>query len=214
MDVATKQYADSVGTTNLNIKNGSATQSVRTAGSQTESSSYTIGIQAFAEGQQTAASGRASHAEGSYTKATDTAAHAEGNSCEASGSSSHAEGYETKATNSSAHAEGSGSVASGSYAHAEGYRSIAVGTYAHAEGRGSCANNQASHAEGYTFDSAASGTIVTIDQDNLTITVSGLPTYSYYRYQLYDNSNSFSGDQYISSVSGPSSGIYTFVLSK
>ena len=214
MDVATKQYADSVGTTNLNIKNGSSSQSVRTAGAQTESSSYTIGIQAFAEGQQTAASGRASHAEGSYSKATNTAAHAEGNQCEASGSSSHAEGYETKATNSSAHAEGSGSVASGSYAHAEGYRSIAEGTYAHAEGRGSYAYNQASHAEGYTFDSAASGTIVTIDQDNLTVTVSGLPTYSYYKYQLYDNSNSFYGDQYISSVSGPSSGVYTFVLSK
>ena len=61
-----------------NIKDGSATGSVRTSNSSTESTSYTIGPYAFSEGSSTRASGNASHAEGGYTKAFGANSHAEG----------------------------------------------------------------------------------------------------------------------------------------
>lgn len=79
--------------------------------------------------------GRAAHAEGYNTNATDEAAHAEGYSTNATGKWSHAEGNTTTASNIAAHAEGSGSQATGAYSHAEGQDSRAVGTGSHASGR-------------------------------------------------------------------------------
>ena len=86
---------------NTNIVNGSKTGSLRTVGSteesSEESSKYTLGDYAFAEGYATKASGYCSHAEG----------------------------YETKASGDDSHAEGIGTTASGNYSHAEGNNTVA-----------------------------------------------------------------------------------------
>ena len=96
---------------NTNIVNGSEKGSLRTVGSTEESSEYTIGINAFAEGNGTKASGDCSHAEGDGTTA--------------SGHCSHAEGFD-------------GTTASGDYSHAEGFTSTASGDCSHASGH--CTN--------------------------------------------------------------------------
>lgn len=75
---------------------------------------------AVAEGQDTTASGRASHAEGSGTTA--------------SGNNSHAEGARTTASGLSSHAQGFNTIASGPYSHAEGYKTMASGGASHAQG--------------------------------------------------------------------------------
>ena len=69
----------------INLRNGSKTGSLRTVGSTEESSEYTIGTNAFAEGKGTQASGYASHAEGWQTTASGDYSHAEGWSTTASG---------------------------------------------------------------------------------------------------------------------------------
>lgn len=75
---------------------------------------------AVAECQDTTASGRASHAEGSGTTA--------------SGNNSHAEGVRTTASGLSSHAQGFNTIASGPYSHAEGYKTMASGGASHAQG--------------------------------------------------------------------------------
>lgn len=75
---------------------------------------------AVAEGQDTTASGRASHAEGSGTTA--------------SGNNSHAEGVRTTASGLSSHAQGFNTTASAPYSHAEGYKTMASGGASHAQG--------------------------------------------------------------------------------
>lgn len=75
---------------------------------------------AVAEGQDTTASGRASHAEGSGTIAL--------------GNNSHAEGVRTTASGLSSHAQGFNTTASGPYSHAEGYKTMASGGASHAQG--------------------------------------------------------------------------------
>lgn len=172
---ATKKYVDdNVGESGpSNILDGNATGAVRTVGSLSD---YTMGSNAFAEGNGTSTSGNSSHAEGDQCTASGTASHAEGSGSVASGAYSHAEnisnaaGYashtenygQTLAGADGAHAEGYG-IASGDASHAEGYRSEAIGYYAHAEGesteasgndshsegRGSVASGDYSHAEGY-----------------------------------------------------------------
>lgn len=62
---------------------------------------------AVAEGQDTTASGRASHAEGSGTTASGNNSHAEGVRTTASAPYSHAEGYKTMASGGASHAQGS-----------------------------------------------------------------------------------------------------------
>lgn len=119
---------------NSNIINGSTSGSLRMVNSAAESSSYTIGPSAFAEGNNTTASGISSHAEG-YSST-------------ASGYSSHAEGSNTTASGINSHAEGSGSTASGDNSHAEGFSPTAEGNYSHAEGSNTIASGQTSHAEG------------------------------------------------------------------
>lgn len=93
-------------TNNSNIVNGSTVGSLRTIGSTSENSEYTMGHYAFAEGGGTMASGNYSHAEGSGTTASGPQAHAEGSSTLASGTSSHAEGYNTQANHKSQHVFG------------------------------------------------------------------------------------------------------------
>ena len=75
---------------------------------------------AVSEGQDTTASGRASHAKGSGTTA--------------SGNNSHAEGVRTTASGLSSHAQGFNTIASGPYSHAEGYKTMASGGASHAQG--------------------------------------------------------------------------------
>ena len=96
---------------NSNIINGSTSGSLRMVNSTAESSSYTIGQSAFAEGNNTTASGKASHAEGYGSTASGTNSHAEGSNTTASETNSHAEGSNTTASGISSHAEGKGTNA-------------------------------------------------------------------------------------------------------
>ena len=120
---------------NSNIINGSTSGSLRMVNSTAESSSYTIGQNAFAEGNNTTASGKASHAEGYGSKALSANSHAEGSNTTASETNSHAEGSDTTASGMSSHAEGKGTNASGSASHAEGRGTMASGQYQHVQGR-------------------------------------------------------------------------------
>lgn len=95
----------------------------------------TVGINSFAEGHATVASGEGSHAEGYNTTASANDAHAEGYATVASGDCSHAEGDNTTASSYDAHAEGFATVASGDSSHAEGYHTIAAGQSQHAAGQ-------------------------------------------------------------------------------
>lgn len=213
MDVATKQYADSVGIASLNIQNGSATGSLRTVNSKIEDSSYTIGQNAFCAGSGTRTSGNYSSAFGYQAKAINTGAFAAGYSVEASGQYSHAEGISTKAGGHEAHAEGYYTEASGNYSHAEGVSSKAEGSGAHAEGDATIAKGGHAegintftlfggcHAEGTVDSTSISGTITAIDQENLKVTVSGFSSSNNLIYQLYNHNNTtFYGDQYITNA--------------
>ena len=133
---------------NTNIVNGSKTGSLRTVGSTEESSVYTIGTNAFAEGSGTRASGSVSHAEGWDTKASGDYSHAEGNNTTASRPASHAEGSYTQASGSNSHAEGSYTKASGENSHAEGYSTKASGKSSHAEGGYTTASSNYQHVQG------------------------------------------------------------------
>ena len=105
-----------------NILDGNAIGSARTIGAK-DSEGQPLGIYAWAEGQDTIASGDMSHAEGMGTKALGDDSHAEGDSTTASGSISHAEGWST--------------VASGEYQHVQGKYNISDTTSAHIVGNGS-----------------------------------------------------------------------------
>lgn len=96
---------------NSNLVNGSSSNSVRGTGTTSESSSYTMGSYAFAEGGGTKASGVCSHAEGSGSIASGTNAHAEGAATTASGNHSHAEGAATVASGDYSHAQNSNTIA-------------------------------------------------------------------------------------------------------
>ena len=112
------------------------------------------GKYSHAEGSYTEATGENSHAEGSYTNATGAVSHAEGELTNATGAGSHAEGYNTTASGITSHTEGQQTIASANGAHAEGFESEASGKYSHAEGH-SFASGDYAHAEGY--DGSASG---------------------------------------------------------
>ena len=132
-----------------NWVNGSQDGSVRMVNSVAESSSYTIGTNAVAEGVSTTASGNASHAEGGGTQAAGDFSHAEGRGTKANGQFSHAEGGGTTAGGMDSHAEGGGTTASGPNSHSEGGGTTASGAESHAEGSSSQATGDFSHAEGY-----------------------------------------------------------------
>lgn len=101
-----------------------------------------------AEGNNTTASGFASHAEGSLTTASNGSSHSEGEQTRAEGSQSHAEGLFSIASGDISHAEGSETTASGFISHAEGELTIANGRASHAEGLNTRAFGASSHAEG------------------------------------------------------------------
>lgn len=154
-----------------NLKDGSATGSLRSSTSTQEDASYSLAIgsvalgyntksselMAFSEGNNTVSSGLASHSEGAGTVSSGSASHSEGMGTTASGDYSHAEGQNTVASGEGSHAEGgpieggsTPATASGKYSHVEGAGTEASGDYSHAEGGGrSQASGKYSHAEGY-----------------------------------------------------------------
>lgn len=109
-------------------------------------SGSTIGINSFAEGNETIAAGYYSHAEGSYTKAFGDCSHAEGDSSWAKADYSHAEGSFTYAFGRFSHAEGVVSMASGDASHAEGDHTSASSTCQHVEGRFNIADTENKYA--------------------------------------------------------------------
>lgn len=118
---------------NSNIINGSISGSLRMVNSTAESSSYTIGQNAFAEGKSTKASGDSSHAEGYKTVAR--------------GTNSHAEGYFSETFGNASHAEGKGTEAHGDSQHVQGKYNIedTTGKYAHIVGNGTVQNRSNAH---------------------------------------------------------------------
>ena len=132
----------------INITDGNATGSVLTIGA-IDSVEYPLGDYSFAEGQNTKATGIASHAEGCVTSASGLNSHAEGSYNVASGDYSHAEGYHVSSTDDYAHSEGYYTTSSGAVSHSEGSMNIASGNSSHAEGAVNVASGYTSHVEGY-----------------------------------------------------------------
>lgn len=112
-----------------------------------------IGQYGHSEGRDTIA-GYASHAEGRNTQAISDMSHSEGNGTRATAHTAHAEGAKTQANGVSSHAEGQNTQANGQGSHAEGYLSQANATFSHAEGVNTKANNIAAHSEGHGTVSA------------------------------------------------------------
>ena len=149
----------------------SASNGLQITGSFTHGTNATASSNAYAQGDNTTASGNnahaegngttsnsfASHAEGYLTIASNDAAHSEGYSTTASGLYSHAEGYSTTASGNSSHSEGYFTIASGSNSHAEGSRTLALGNNSHAEGGFTTGSGIISHAEGYYTLAAGNG---------------------------------------------------------
>ena len=149
-----------LGIINLNnVLDGKAIGSARTIGAK-DSEGQSLGVYAWAEGQDTIASGDSSHAEGMSTTALGDYSHAEGNQTEASGQGSHAEGTNTTASSYDSHAEGNGTTASGYWSHAEGRFTTASGEYSHAEGYNTTARTN-QHVQGkYNIADTTSAHIV------------------------------------------------------
>lgn len=107
----------------------------------------TIGVNSFAEGNETTASGFYSHAEGYQTTA--------------SGSGSHAEGYQTTASGKHSHAEGYLTTASSDYQHVQGKYNIedSSNTYANIVGNGSPGSRSNAHTLDWEGNAWYSGTI-------------------------------------------------------
>lgn len=144
--VATENYVDDKIFSSVikNLLDGTATGSLRSIGSATESSTYKLGEYSLAEGAGTHASGTASHAEGDSTTASARCSHAEGSGTQAIGGVSHAEGYGTIAFGECSHAEGIGTQAKPLCQHVQGRYNILdgtgnqtdYGTYVHIVGNG------------------------------------------------------------------------------
>jgi hypothetical protein len=195
------------------VKDGVLNAQELTIGSR--KSGTTIGTNSCAEGYVNTASGNYSHAEGSSTEAIGTYSHAEGSSTEAIGAYSHAEGYNTQATNDAAHAEGYSTQATHRETHAEGFCSKATSVHSHAEGSYSVSMGDASHAEGDTIQ-YSSGTIGSIDEANLQLTVNGLPAHygNYLKYLLSDKPYVTGNYSIENSSRNSSSEVYTFTVSR
>lgn len=96
----------------------------------------TVGLNSVAIGDNVAATGDFSHAEGKDNNASGNASHAEGIGTTASGmAASHAEGFETTASGATSHAEGQYGTASGEASHVEGYETLASSQYQHVQGK-------------------------------------------------------------------------------
>ena len=118
-----------------------------------------VGINSVAEGNNTTASGEASHAEGSWTTASGSYSHAEGGSISSVGREISAMDYPdflsdniivqgSTAFNIASHAEGDQTLAFGEASHAEGSQTNAFGKAAHAEGLQTIASGQTQHVQG------------------------------------------------------------------
>lgn len=116
---------------NSNIINGSTSGSLRMVNSAAESSSYTIGQNAFAEGHKTKALGSSSHAEGYNTAARGPNSHAEGSFSETFGNASHAEGKGTEAQGDNQHVQGKYNISDTTSAHIVGNGTVQKRSNAH-----------------------------------------------------------------------------------
>ena len=181
---------------NSNLVNGSATGSLRTISSTEESTNYTIGKNAFAQGMYTEASGQDSFAQGRFTKASTRGSHAEGESTTASGQGAHAEGYTTTASGAYSHAEGSSAHSVGDYSHAEGNFTWANGNYSHAEGYYAKASSQYQHVEGKFNVEDSNDTYVHIVGGGTGDTQKNIHTLTWAGEAWYQ------GDVYVGSTSG------------
>lgn len=141
-----------------NLKNGSAEGSLRGISTLTEDTEYSLGVNAFAIGNNTKASGKNSFASGQDVEATGSYSHAEGYGTFATAAAAHAEGYDTHATARYAHAEGASTTASGNNSHAEGNSTTSSGHYSHAEGNFTTAAGAYSHTEGNYAETFEDGT--------------------------------------------------------
>ena len=150
-----------LGIINLNnVLDGNAIGSARTIGAK-DSEGQPLGIYAWAEGQDTIASGDRSHAEGMGTRASGYISHAEGMGTKALGDYSHAEGSQTEASGKNSHAEGIRTIASKSASHAEGDSTRASGDFSHAEGYDTKAQGNNQHVQGkYNIADTTSAHIV------------------------------------------------------
>lgn len=124
-----------------NVLDGNAIGSARTIGAK-DSEGQPLGEYAWAEGQDTIASGLRCHAEGWNTKASNDDSHAEGHNTVASGYYSHAEGLNTAAPGYCSHAEGRNTTASGSNQHVQGKNNVRDTKLAHIVGNGSSDSNK------------------------------------------------------------------------
>ena len=105
-------------------------------------SGSTVGAMSVTMGQDLAASGRYSYAEGSSTSSLNWCTHSEGYDTIASGEYSHAEGFRCEAAGNYSHAEGNNAEASGYNSHAEGGSTEASGQYSHAQNFGTIATGK------------------------------------------------------------------------
>ena len=121
---------ETIDTMPSNLVNGQAEGSIRSIGAY-DTTGAPLGEHAQAFGNNTKASGYASHAEGGGTKA--------------SGDYSHAEGNNTKASGPASHAEGLGTTAQGNNQHVQGKYNISDTTSAHIVGNGAFQNNSNAH---------------------------------------------------------------------
>lgn len=161
----------------------------------------TIGQYATAEGSNTIASGKVSHAEGNYSSALGQYSHAEGSSGTASGEASHSEGNATEATGLCSHAEGNYTLASGQMSHASGCGTQATRFCSYSEGLTGKATGVGSHVEGtYAVGYMGQGadcytevdvTIKEIPTSQLSTvrTTTGLPNVKYYMYYTNESSS-------------------------
>lgn len=124
-----------------NVLDGNAIGSARTIGAK-DSEGQSLGEYAWAEGQDTIASGLRSHAEGWNTRALNDDSHAEGHNTVASGYYSHAEGLNTAASGYCSHAEGRNTTASGNTQHVQGKYNVRDSALAHIVGNGSSDSNK------------------------------------------------------------------------
>lgn len=196
--------ADTDYATCTNLRNGSAEGSIRTISATEESSTYTIGGYALAEGYDTRSSGNYSHAEGFKTNASGEYSHAEAYRTKASGAQSHAEGSWTQALDSSSHSEGNRTIASAEFSHAEGDSTTAQGKTSHSEGTETIANHLSQHVQG-EYNIADASTAVATERGNYVhIVGNGTASNARSNAHTLDWSGNawFAGDVYVGSTSG------------
>lgn len=130
-----------------NLLNGNSEGSLRGINTLAEDDSYTMGVNAFAIGNGTKASGKNSFASGQGVEATN--------------SYTHAEGLGSIAKAAGAHAEGNYTLASSQYQHTAGQYNIedAANVYAHIIGNGTSATRKNIHTIAWTGDGWFSGDV-------------------------------------------------------